>query len=905
MIEDTLSIDGTYSTAEIKPDVTLLDVSKLEQDLALATNKIPLFKQAIVSARETLDARYKANQSITEIVTGRAWVIDQILRIAWEQQVWKDPKDISLVAVGGYGRGELLPHSDIDILILTRKNRHSKYKEPISKFLTLLWDIGLELGQSVRSIKQCKQEASNDITVATALMESRTLVGPPELQQQMYALTTGKRVWPIKKFLSAKLAEQQARHSKYHDIDYALEPNVKTSPGGLRDIQTIAWVAKRHYGASSFNDLVALGFLKESEEAMINKGQQFLWKLRYGLHLLEGRREDRLLFDKQRELAKLFGYEDDESSLGVEKLMKQYYRVVANLRELNDVLLQHLDEAILRAGERERIQPLNNRFQIRNSYIEAISPEVFKRSPFALIEIFVLMAQNPQIEGIRASTIRLLRENRRVIDDAFRYDIRNITLFMELLRSPHKMTLQLQRMARYGILGRYLPEFGQITGQMQHDLFHIYTVDAHTLQVVENMRKFRLPDAEELYPVAAHIVHNLPKIELLYIAGLYHDIAKGRGGDHSKLGMADAEAFCKRHRLSAWDTKLVVWLVDKHLFMSMTAQRKDISDPEVIHEFATAMGDKLHLDYLYAMTVADIRATNPELWNTWRAALMKQLYLSTKRALRLGLENPVDREERIADKRQNALLKLLDHGLREEQIKKIWENAADEYFLRESAANVVWHTEAIATFTGTGPLVSVHEFAEKTVEGATQVFIYTTNTDYLFANSTAAFERLNLNVQGARVFTSANDYCMDTYTVLENSGRPVGNNPKRLAEIKNVVTEYLAIGNKPVAPARFRQSRKEKYFAHRVDTNWVNTPNKPYSTLEINCPDRPGILACVGKIFADNDINLKDARITTLGERVEDLFFITDRSGNVISDQLLIDKLQTEIKQELETRIAA
>ncbi len=264
MIEDTLSIDGTYSTAEIKPDVTLLDVSKLERDLALATHKIPLFKQAIVSARETLDARYKANQSITEIVTGRAWVIDQILRIAWEQQVWKDPKDISLVAVGGYGRGELLPHSDIDILILTRKNRHSKYKEPISKFLTLLWDIGLELGQSVRSIKQCKQEASNDITVATALMESRTLVGPPELQQQMYALTIGKRVWPIKKFLSAKLAEQQARHSKYHDIDYALEPNVKTSPGGLRDIQTIAWVAKRHYGASSFNDLVALGFLKES-----------------------------------------------------------------------------------------------------------------------------------------------------------------------------------------------------------------------------------------------------------------------------------------------------------------------------------------------------------------------------------------------------------------------------------------------------------------------------------------------------------------------------------------------------------------------------------------------------------------------------------------------------------------
>lgn len=905
MIEDTLLIDGTYSTAEIKPDSTLLDVAKLETELGHATHKIPLFKQAMEHASTTLDNRYKANLNISDIVTGRAWVVDQILRLAWQQQNWVKPNDIALVAVGGYGRGELLPHSDIDILILTRKDRHSQYKDSISKFLTLLWDIGLEIGQSVRSVKQCKQEAGNDITVATALMESRTIVGPADLQEEMYALTTGKRVWPIKKFLSAKLAEQQARHKKYHDIDYALEPNVKTSPGGLRDIQTIAWVAKRHYGASSFKDLVALGFLKESEETMINKGQQFLWKLRYGLHLLEGRREDRLLFDKQRELAKLFGYEDDDKSLGVEKLMKQYYRAVANLRELNDVLLQHLDEAILREGEREVIEPLNNRFQIRNSYIEAISPEVFKRSPYAMLELFVLMAQNPKIEGIRASTIRLLRENRRVINDDFRFDIRNITLFMELLRSPHKMTLQLRRMARYGILGRYLPEFGQITGQMQHDLFHIYTVDAHTLQVVENMRKFLLPDAEELYPVAAHIVHNLPKIELLYIAGLYHDIAKGRGGDHSKLGMNDAENFCKRHRLSAWDTKLVTWLVDKHLLMSMTAQRKDIDDPEVIHEFATIVGDKLHLDYLYAMTVADIRATNPELWNTWRAALMKQLYLNTKRALRLGLENPVDREERIADKKQNALSKLLDRGLTEAQIQKIWENAADEYFLRESASNVVWHTEAIATFNGTGPLVSIHEVTEKTVEGATQVFIYTTNTDHLFANSTAAFERLNLNVQGARIFTSANDYCMDTYTVLEDSGKPVGNNPKRLAEIKAVVTKYLEMGNKPLVPGQFRRSRKEKYFAHRIETNWINSPNKPYSTLEINCPDQPGILACVGKILADNDINLKDARITTLGERVEDLFFITDQHGNVITDETLINQIQTEIKNQLELRMAA
>lgn len=870
-----------------------------------ATNKIALLKESIQNASDILDARYQENKNINEIVAARAWVIDQVLCLAWQEQQWPDAANISLVAVGGYGRGELLPHSDIDILILTRKNRNSQYKNYISSFLTMLWDIGLEIGHSVRSIKQCKEEAIRDITVATALMESRTLYGPTELQEEMYRINTSNKVWPIKKFLRAKWDEQIARHEKYHDIDYALEPNVKNSPGGLRDIQTIAWVARRHFGASTFHDLTELGFLTESEEAMIMKGQQFLWKLRYGLHFLEGRREDRLLFDKQRDLAKIFGYLDDEKSLGVEKLMQQYYRAVANLRQLNDVLLQHLDEAILRSGEREKIKPINNRFQIRNDYLEVLNENVFQRNPSALLELFVLLAQHPEIEGIKASTIRLLRENRRLIDDDYRNDIRNVSLFMELLRSPHRMTLQLRRMTRYGILGRYLPEFGQIMGQMQHDMFHIYTVDAHTLQVVENMRRYQRPDAEENFPVAAHIARNLPKLELLYIAGLYHDIAKGRGGDHSTLGMVDAENFCVRHRLSKWDAKMVCWIVDKHLLMSMTAQRKDISDPEVIHEFAAIMGDKLHLDYLYAMTVADIRATNPELWNTWRATLMRQLYLNTKRALRLGLENTVDRDERIADKKETALRKLSGHGLDKDSIENIWGRADDEYFVRESAANIIWHTEAISKFADDGPLVSLNEITENTGEGATQVFIYTKNSEFLFARSSAAFEKLNLSVYGARIFTSSNGYCMNTYTVLESNGKPVGHNPQRLREIESLLKKTLSDDSKRVAPTRFRKSRKEKYFGKRIEANLLNSEGRNYSTLEINCPDQHGILACVGEVFANNGINLKDARITTLGERVEDLFFITDNQGARIEQPETIDKLLAEINEALEERFAA
>lgn len=903
---DTLSIAEAAVEHSSVESEQLLDVAALRESIQSAPTPVPLLRAALQQTTAILDARYKQNLNITEIVRGRAWVVDEVLRIAWERQDWPNPNDISLVAVGGYGRGELLPHSDIDLLILTRKSRHTKYREYISAFLTLLWDIGLEPGQSVRSIKQCKQEALKDITVATALMESRTLVGPDDLHEKMIALTSHKRVWPSKKFLRAKLDEQIERHDKYHDVDYALEPNVKTSPGGLRDIQTIAWVTRRHFGAKSFADLVELGFLKPSEEAMINKGQQFLWKLRYGLHYLEGRCEDRLLFDKQRELARLFGYEDDSKSLGVEKLMQQYYRAVANLRELNDVLLQHLDEVILREGEKDKIRPLNNRFQIRNDYIEVIDANVFERNPSALIEIFVLMAQNPDIEGIRASTIRLIRDNRRLIDDEYREDIRNVSLFMELLRSPHKMAFQLRRMARYGILGRYLPEFGQIAGQMQHDLFHIYTVDAHTLQVVENMRRFLREEAIEEFPVAAKIARNIPKLELLYIAGLYHDIAKGRGGDHSELGKVDAEQFCRRHRLSDWDTKLVVWMVDKHLLMSMTAQRKDINDPDVVQEFAELMGDKLHLDYLYAMTVADIRATNPELWNSWRAALMTQLYLNTSRAFRRGLENTVNREERIADKKESAKQALLELGLNQQKIESIWENAAEEYFVRESMANIVWHTQAIADFDEDGPLVSIRDIEfDAANEGATQIFIYTKNTDFLFANSAAAFEKLGLNIHGARIFTSANDYCMDTYTVLDVGGRPVGNNPKRLSEIQSELNRTLQSGNKPISPTRVRRSRKSKYFSKPIETSFLKTVDKPYSTLELNCADQPGILASVGKVFARNQVSLQDARITTLGERIEDLFFITDQSGKPIDDDDLRERLQTEIKQELEDRLSA
>lgn len=877
----------------------LFDAEQFRSTLQSSKQPVTVFRDALSKARQLLDADYRAGADIEHLVRGRAWFMDQLLRCAWESFPWAATDDIALLAVGGYGRGELHPHSDIDLLILTRQENHAAYQQHLTAFFTLLWDVNLEIGQSVRSPSQCKQEALKDITVATSLMESRIIVGSASLREDMIALTQSDDVWPAKSFFEAKRDEQLARHNKYYDIDYALEPNVKTSPGGLRDIQTIAWIAKRYYKANTLADLVELGFLTASEYEQLVAGEHLLWKLRYGLHILAGRREDRLLFDKQKELAKMFGYVDDEKSLAVEKLMQEYYRAVATLRCLNDVLLQHFDEVILRAGEKEEIVVISRRFRIRNDYIEICHANVFKHFPFALLEIFVLMAQNPQIKGIRASTIRSIREHAYLIDESFRKDLRNISLFMELLRSPHELTTQLRRMSRYGVLGRYLPEFGAITGQMQHDLFHIYTVDAHTLQVVENMRRFRYPGAEEHFPIAAHIARRLPKPELLYIAGLYHDIAKGRGGDHSTLGVIDGAEFCRLHHLSAWDTKLVSWLIGKHLLMSMTAQRMDIADPEVIHKFALQVGDKLHLDYLYALTVADINATNPTLWNAWRAALLRQLYLSTKRALRRGLENTIDRADRIKDKQESAQQKLFERGISAQQIEQIWGNIDDEYFVRESTANIIWHTEAIATSDWQDSLVLVEDPTDSMIEGGTQIFIYTLNRKHLFASSAAAIEKLGLNIQDARIFTSSKNYCMNTYTVLEQDGTSVPANKARREQIISLLQEYLSAPSQHLKVSNKRVTRKLSHFSKHVETEVLNSDDMPYTTVEISCRDQPGILASIGKIFAEHNIQLQNARIATLGERVEDMFFVLDAHNQKITDPQHIERLQNDIKQEL------
>ncbi|GGK66173.1 [protein-PII] uridylyltransferase [Amphritea balenae] len=894
------------SNTAFAADETLFSLAEFSAALEQSASPIPVFKATIKAAQETMDARFKDGEDIRKLVYGRAWLVDQLLLQAWHLFDWPDSQHLALIAVGGYGRGELHPRSDVDLLILLDNIEDSAVQESISSFLTLLWDINLDIGSSVRTLDECYNEAMNDITIATNLIESRPLVGNEDLHIQMYLRVTSEGAWTDKEFYLAKVQEQAGRHDKTNDTEYNLEPNLKTSPGGLRDLQTIGWVAKRHFGATYIRDLVDHGFVTELELETLNKGELYMWTVRYGLHMLCNRREDRLLFDHQRTLADFFGYKDQDGALAVEQFMSKYYRIAKAMSEFNNMLLQYFDEVILRHEEEQIIEPLNNRFNLHNGFIKAAHEKVFEHQPFAMLEMFVLLAQNPDIKGVRASTIRLIRNNRHRIDDDFRNDIRNTSLFMELLKQENQVSTELKRMNRYGILGLYLPEFGRIVGQMQHDLFHIYTVDAHTLKVIQKIRQFRHSDYREKFPIAHRIINQLPKLELIYVAGLYHDIAKGRGGDHSELGAEDVIHFCRRHHLGKWDTHLVQWLVRSHLLMSMTAQRKDISDPDVIHQFALQVRDIVHLDYLYILTVADINATNHSLWNSWRATLMRQLYTDTKRALRRGLENPVNKDDRIEQIQSESMAILQRKGYPESDILDFWSMLGEDYFLREQPQHIAWQTQAILEHGDSDlPLVMIRKTSYRAFEGATEIFIYMHDLPNLFAAAASALDQLHLSIQDARIMVADNNQALNTYTVLTEDNLPLPDDDNYLDQIQLSLIEELDDPDDFPAIIQRRIPRQMKLFAYPTQVNLSTDPVTQLTTLEIMTPDRPGLLARLGGIFVDFGISVRKAKIASIGERVEDFFFISDDQGRPVSDPEVCRQLQQAICQQLDEHIQA
>ncbi len=875
-------------------DIEVFDQQAFEKKLKTDTDTpvIKIFREALEKGHQVLKERFEANHNATSYVLQRAWLIDQFILQAWQRCTCPEYNSVAILAVGGYGRGELHPKSDIDLLILLESELDDATKACIEQFIQFLWDLRLKVGQGVRTIAECETEAAADITVATNLVEARLLTGPEHLFQALKTAIAPDRTWGHKAFFSAKVEEQKKRHDKYEDSAYNLEPNVKEGPGGLRDIQMIGWVAKRYFGATSLHDFIQHGFLTENEYKSLSEAQEFLWEIRCFLHLLVKRSEDRLLFDYQKIIAKLFGYTDDADGLGVEKMMKRYYRTIKEIRTLNDMLLQLFEEVILYADTPTVVQPLNKRFQIRNNFIEVTNKAVFVNYPFALLEIFLLIQQHPQIEGIRASTIRLILHYRYLIDDIFRQDLRARSLFLEIFRHQTGLTHVLRKMNRYGILAAYVPSFGQIVGQMQHDLFHIYTVEQHTLFVVRNLRRLNLPEFAEEFPFCSKLIKTIPKAELLYLAAFFHDIAKGRGGNHAELGAIDALNFCHFHGLSDKDARLVAWLVRHHLILSMTAQRRDLSDPEVIKVFSEQVIDSLHLDYLYLLTVADIRATNPELWNSWKNSLLTELYNKTKAFLSQD-EKILNTELQIKEIQNQAIQLIHDSNL--EEVKSLWQKLGDQYFLSSSPEQVARETEVI--LKETMPIV-----LERDNKGGTVFIIITADRNYLFADATAFFERNNLSIIEAYIVPGEDDYNVSAYTVLENDGEKISS-VERINEIIKGLKPVLSHDNKsPFPPINRRLSRQQRHFQEEMETKieFKQDHLNKHTIMEIKTIDRPGVLSRIAEAFKKCKIRVKNAQITTFGSHVEDVFFLTDYENHALFSTSQLDCLRKNLFELLD-----
>lgn len=856
-----------------------------------STDRLAHFRELITAHSDELAAQFRAGADTTELLLKRAEFVDEILIACWQEFIG-DNENASLIAVGGYGRMEMHPCSDIDILILVLPEARERLQKGFVDFFTFLWDAGLKPGQSVRTQEECLEIAKEDITVITNLMESRPLCGNLSFFEQITLAIEPDKIWPTAEFFAAKAAEQEARHTKYNDTAYNLEPNIKEGPGGLRDIQTISWVTQRHFNTRSFEELVRRGYLIESEYEELMESQHFLWKIRFALHTHTGRCEDRLLFDHQKPLADTLGYEDNITGIAVEQMMQQYYKAIMKLERLNEMLLQLFREALLNNGKEVKITPINERFQARNNHIEVVDNHVFSRTPTALLELFLILQKNENLTAVRASTIRLIRENLHLIDDTFRDNEQAQKLFMEILQQPVGITHQLRLMNRYGVLAAYMPDFGHIVGRMQYDLFHIYTVDEHTLFLIRNLRRFALEKHYDELPFCNDVFKTIPKPELLFLAALLHDIAKGKGGDHSILGEKIAYQFCTKHRLSQYDTRLVTGLVRNHLNMSMTAQRKDINDPDVIHEFAKNVRSEEFLNYLYLLTVADIRSTNNKLWNSWKDTLLRTLYRETRRALRRGLQNPIEHTDRIESSQALARQSLIKLGLRKSEINRVWAEINVDYFLRYSVEESIWHTLAISSCPDDKlPLVFLRPISKR---GGVELFIYAKNSSNLFAITTATLDQLALDILDARIMTTSKGYALNSFQVLEQNGDKIGDLGREHFISSKLRKRLLDPENGSLNVTR-RTDRQLKHFKTPTQVIYHKNSQNNCTVLELITTNRPGVLSIIGQAFSQFGLQVKTAKIATIGERAEDIFYVVDNEENPIES----DEIKVALKQTL------
>jgi [protein-PII] uridylyltransferase len=845
---------------------------------------VAAWRNQLAEGRADLQRRFPDELSPVRLIHAHRALVDRVLRAVWRSLDMEGHG--ALVAAGGYGRGELFPYSDVDLLLLLPAGADPTRAAAVERFIGCLWDIGLEVGHSVRTIADCVALSAEDATVATALLETRWLAGDRALAEALPRALEAARDLPA--YVKAKRLEQVQRHERYHDTN--LEPNIKETAGGLRDLHLILWIARAARMGTHWSDLVRLGIITRAEARGLKRDTDFLMDLRVRLHYLTGRREERLVFDVQTALATQMGFRDTAHRRASEHLMQRFYRAAKEVRQLNEIVLQNLSATIFPPRAAKPVR-LNERFQNRSELLDAIDENLFRREPSAILEAFRLLQEHGEMKGMTAPTLRALWRASAAIGPAFRRDPRNQTLFLDILKSPSHFMREVRRMNDYGVLGRYIPAFGRIEGQMQHDLYHVYTVDEHILRVLRNVRRYAVPELGHEFPLCSRLMSGFERPEVLYLAALFHDIAKGRGGDHSSLGAEDAVRFCKQHHLSDEDAALVAWLVENHLVMSATAQKQDLSDPDVIRTFAERAVTERRLIALYLLTVADIRGTSPKVWNAWKAKLLEDLFWATRRALG-GDTAPL---ASITQQRQDAArTKLRLYAVPERAEEPLWKQLDTTYFLRHDVDEIAWQTRQLyARIETTAPIVKAR--LSPAGEGL-QVMIYVRDQKDLFARICSFFEHTGYSITEAKIYTTRHGYALDSFQIHD----PHNKTPQYrdlISYFEYELAEHLVRQLPLPPPLSGRVSRQLKAFPLTPAVDIQPDDRGLYKVLSITAGDRPGLLSRVARVLVTYGINLHTAKINTLGSRAEDVFLI---QGAALDDPRTVVKLETSLLEALQ-----
>jgi [protein-PII] uridylyltransferase len=852
----------------------------------------PALRDAIERADRALAEAFDAGEPVARLVALRAYVVEQAVLAAWTAE-FDAATPAALLAVGGFGRGELHPRSDVDLLVLVPPGRPEGLLRAVERFLGRLWDAGLQVGHAVRTVAECGEAGRGDLTIATNLLEARWIAGSEAAARELVREVSAPDFWPADAFAAAKRAEQAVRHARFHDTAHNLEPNLKEGPGGLRDLATILWIGARRFGCATLDALRDGGLVTPAEHAELIEARDTLWRIRFALHQGSRRPEERLLFEHQRRLAERFGHVDPAGgNAGVERFMQGYFRAAMTIDRLNERILRRFAERDAPSDPR----PLDGNF-VRCGDCLGLAPGCdLAAEPALLLRAFRWPLDDPSIRGFGSALLAAIDEALPRIDGDLlaRPGVREA--FLAILDHPGAVDEALARMARYGVLARLVPAFGAVSGHMQYDLFHVYTVDQHTLFVIRNLRSFARAESARDFPLAHVLYARLRRPALLVLAGLFHDIAKGRGGDHSELGAEEARVFCGALGLAPSEGELVAWLVRHHLLMSITAQKQDVSDPGVVRRFAETCGDDERLDHLYCLTVADIRATSPRLWNAWRDRLLMELHQAARDALARGLAHPAQASERVRDAKAAALA-LVGEG--RERVEALWEEFPDDSFLRYTPEQVAWQTRAILRHgDGAMPLVAVRDAPER---GSTEVFVYTRDRPGVFATITAVLDRLDLSVLEARVVTSRRGHTLDTFQVVGADGAPVADAARR-GQIALRLRDELERDVLAARPARRIASRQQRQF--HVPTRIDFEPAESGRTrLSLICADRPGLLAHVAAALRESGVQVHDARIATFGERAEDYFELTGAAGAL--DEAETERVRAALRRHLEAGEAA